>query len=331
MTDKGLFLQNVIAVIWDFDRTLSPQYMQKPLFEAYDVDENTFWEQVGRLPAYYRKAGIHVQRDTCYLGHILSYVRAGRFKGLTNARLRDLGKNITFYRGLPFFLDRLKTIVKAPDYAEGDLRLEHYVVSTGLAEIIRGSEIAEKLDGVWASEFIETPAEPDTDLAGAPAHGEITQIATLLDNTTKTRALFEINKGVNKEPSITVNDAIPEEERRVPFKNMIYVADGPSDIPSFSVVRKHGGLAFAVYKPRSPRHYEQALMLQETDRVDMIGPADYREGSSTDMWFQSQIRRIASRMLDERRRALESKVRKEPVHLAEIQRQKKREEEEAEE
>ena len=132
MTDKGLFLQNVIAVIWDFDRTLSPQYMQKPLFEAYDVDENTFWEQVGRLPAYYRQAGIHVQRDTCYLGHILSYVRAGRFKGLTNARLRDLGKNITFYRGLPFFLDRLKTIVKAPDYAEGDLRLEHYVVSTGL-------------------------------------------------------------------------------------------------------------------------------------------------------------------------------------------------------
>ena len=161
MTDKGLFLQNVIAVIWDFDRTLSPQYMQKPLFEAYDVDENTFWEQVGRLPAYYRQAGIHVQRDTCYLGHILSYVRAGRFKGLTNARLRDLGKNITFYRGLPFFLDRLKTIVKAPDYAEGDLRLEHYVVSTGLAEIIRGSEIAEKLDGVWASEFIETPGEPD--------------------------------------------------------------------------------------------------------------------------------------------------------------------------
>ena len=232
---------------------------------------------------------------------------------------------------MPFFLDRLKTIVKAPDYAEGDLRLEHYVVSTGLAEIIRGSEIAEKLDGVWASEFIETPAEPDTDLAGAPAHGEITQIATLLDNTTKTRALFEINKGVNKEPSITVNDAIPEEERRVPFKNMIYVADGPSDIPSFSVVRKHGGLAFAVYKPRSPRHYEQALMLQETDRVDMIGPADYREGSSTDMWFQSQIRRIASRMLDERRRALESKVRKEPVHLAEIQRQKKVKQKEAEE
>jgi len=328
VSDKGLFLQNVIAVIWDFDRTLSPQYMQKPLFEAYDVDETTFWDQVGKLPAFYKRAGIHVQRDTCYLGHILSYVRAGRFKGLTNAKLRELGKSIAFYRGLPFFLDRLKAIVKEPQFVEGDLRLEHYVVSTGLAEVIRGSEIAEKLDGVWASEFIEASAEPDTDLSGTPAAGEITQIATLLDNTTKTRALFEINKGVNKEPSINVNDTIPEEERRVPFKNMIYVADGPSDIPSFSVVRKHGGLAFAVYKPRSQRHYEQALMLQETDRVDMIGPADYREGSSTDMWFQSQIRKIATRMLDERRRALESKVRKEPVHLAEIQRQKREKEKE---
>lgn len=331
MSDKGLFLQNVIAVIWDFDRTLSPQYMQKPLFEAYDVDENTFWDQVGKLPAFYKRAGIHVQRDTCYLGHILSYVRAGRFKGLNNAKLRALGKSIEFFRGLPHFLDRLKAIVKESQFSEGDLRLEHYVVSTGLAEIIRGSEIAEKLDAVWASEFIESPAEPDTDLSGTPNPGEISQIATFLDNTTKTRALFEINKGVNKEPSITVNDAFPEEERRVPFKNMIYVADGPSDIPSFSVVKKHGGLAFAVYKPRSRRHYEQALMLQETNRVDMIGPADYREGSSTDMWFQSQVRKIATRMLDERRRALESKVRKEPVHLAEIQRQKKAKEKEAEE
>lgn len=257
MSEKGLFLQNVIAVVWDFDRTLSPQYMQKPLFEAFDVDEKTFWDQVNQLPEYYRRNGVHVQRDTCYLGHILSYVRAGRFKGLNNARLREFGKSITFYPGLPDFFKRTKNILKSDEFAGGDLRLEHYIVSTGLAEMIRGSEIADKIDGVWASEFIEEPAGPDIDLSGMPGGGEITQIATFLDNTTKTRALFEINKGTNIEPSITVNVTMPEEERRVPFNNMIYVADGPSDIPSFSVIKKHGGHAFAVYKPGSQYHLEQ--------------------------------------------------------------------------
>ncbi|NIA13895.1 MAG: haloacid dehalogenase-like hydrolase, partial [Nitrospiraceae bacterium] len=232
MNTKGLFLQNVIAVVWDFDRTLSPHYMQLPLFEEYGIDEGAFWDEVNALPAYYARAGIHIQHDTCYLGHLLTYVREGLCPGLTNAKLRELGGRIKFFPGIPTLFDELDAVLEPAPFREGDLRLEHYVVSTGLAEMIRGSAIAGRIEGVWASEFIETPAGARQDLSGTPPGGPISHIAGFLDHTTKTRALWEINKGVNKHEGLTVNDTIPEEERRVPFKNLIYVADGPSDIPS---------------------------------------------------------------------------------------------------
>lgn len=311
---KGLFLQNIIAVIWDFDQTLAPHYMQDPIFKHYGIDADTFWKEVNSLPAYYAKNNIRVQNDTCYLGHFLTYVQQGIMKGLSNAKLRELGKEIEFFDGIPDIFTRLTAILEASRYKDRDLRLEHYVVSTGLAELIRGSSVADYLSGVWASEFIETPAPPGIMAVDMPVAGEITQIAGFLDHTTKTRALFEINKGINKEEGISVNDAIPEEERRVPFSNMIYIADGPSDIPTFSVVRKHGGLAYAVYPPKSTERFAQVDDLLKTGRVDSCGPADYRAGSQTDMWLQRQVTIIANRMVEERRRKLESKTARSPQH-----------------
>ncbi len=315
MLNKGLFLQNVIAIIWDFDKTLSPHYMQRPLFENYGIDEAEFWSEVNALPAYYAKAGITVHSDTCYLGHLLTYVRAGLMPGLSNAKLRELGRYITFAPGIPEIFARLEAVLNDERFIEGDLRLEHYVVSTGLAEMIRGSKVAPKLSGLWASEFIEEAAEPKFNRLSQPKTGVITQIAGFLDNTTKTRAIFEINKGTNRNNDISVNDAIPEEERRVPVSNMIYIADGPSDIPSFSVVRKHGGLAYAVYDPDSEKHFAQADELLRTHRVDAVGPADYTEGSQTDMWLRRQVRIIAERNMAARQQALKSRVSRSPGHI----------------
>lgn len=315
--EKGLFLQNIIAIIWDFDKTLSPHYMQAPLFAAYGVDESSFWREVQGLPAYYARAGIHVDADTCYLGHLLTYVREGVMPNLTNARLRELGGHIQLYPGVVSLFDRLSTIPGDAEFRDGDLRLEHYVVSTGIAEMIRGAAFADKLAGIWASEFIETPARPGASLAGAPAPGPISQIAGFLNNTTKTRAIFEINKGVNKLKNITVNDTIPEEDRRVPIRNMVYVADGPSDIPSFSVIRKHGGLAYAVYDPSSWESFAQVEDLHRNGRVDDYGPTEYQEGSKTDMWLQLQVRRIARRILSDRRKALDARLALAPSHLTE--------------
>ncbi len=315
MADKGLFLQNIIAVIWDFDKTLSPQYMQEPIFRDYGIDPAVFWGEVHTLPAYYERAGIRVREDTCYLGHLLTYVRAGRMPGLSNAKLRAMGRQLKLFPGIPEVFARLAQVLDEPLFREGDLRLEHYVVSTGLAEMVRGSGVADYLTDIWASEFIESPAAPGFDPASTPPSGAISQIASVLDNTTKTRAIFEINKGVNKEPGIAVNDTLPEEERRVPMRNMIYIADGPSDIPSFSVMREYGGLSYAVYDPGSEERFEQAVQLDKDERVDGFGPADYREDTPTERWLRLHVRQIAERMMAGRKRALESRVGQGPVHI----------------
>ncbi len=314
MDERGLFQQNVIALIWDFDRTLSPDNMQRPIFEHYGINEDAFWAEVNALPQYYARASVSVQLDTCYLTHLLSYVRAGRMPGLTNEKLCALGAQVRLFAGLPAAFDRLREVLAPQKYRDADLRLEHYIVSTGLEPMIRGSAVFPKVDGVWASGFIEEPAQPSYDPKGRPGAGEISQVAGLLDNTTKTRAIFEINKGVNANAGISVNDSIAPEDRRVPVKNMIYIADGPSDIPSFSVVRRNGGMTLAVYAPEQPARQEQADLLHKTGRVDMYGAADYRESSHTMNWLELQVRNIADRIVDERTRATQSRVQKGPKH-----------------
>ena len=165
--------------------------------------------------------------------------------GLNNVILAKCGAEIRFYPGLPeFFATSKAWVADKPEYRKHDIRLEHYIVSTGLAKMIRGSAIAPHVDGVWGCEFIENPLQPgflqqkELELS---ADAEIAQIGMVIDNTTKTRALFEINKGTNKNSAIDVNSRVAAEDRRIPFQNMIYIADGPSDVPSFSVVKGNGG------------------------------------------------------------------------------------------
>ena len=129
--------------------------------------------------------------------------------GLNNKILRECGKEIRFYPGLPDFFNVSRTWVsEKPDYVKHGIQLEHYVVSTGIAEMIRGSAVAPFVDGIWGCEFIENPLPPgflnQTEF-GIEAEAEIAQIGSIIDNTTKTRALFEINKGTNKNAAIDVN------------------------------------------------------------------------------------------------------------------------------
>ncbi len=319
--------QNVVAIIWDFDKTLIPGYMQDPVFEEYGVEAATFWREVNSLPAFFRRAGIRVHPDTCYLNHLLTYVHHGRMPGLTNARLRALGARIRFHRGLPDCLQGLRQeILRVPDAERFDLRVEHYIVSTGLREMIEGSAVRPYVEEIWASEFIEGPPPPGYDTASSPeipaAAGSglfhvdgISQIAVAYDNTSKTRAIFEINKGSNKDGRIDVNATMRAEDRRVPFRHMIYVADGPSDVPAFSVIRQNGGTAFAVYDEASDASLEQVERLRRDGRIDHFGPADYREGSPTARWLGLRVRQIAAAIVEQRRAALKERVGQAPRHL----------------
>jgi hypothetical protein len=310
MSGSPLFSQTVIAMVWDFDKTLIPGYMQEPLFSAYGVDDKVFWGEVNALPAKYKRGGVEmISTEILYLNHILDYVRDGRFADLNNARLKQLGAQLGFYPGLPEFFDGIKQRLAANEECRRHgVTLEHYVISTGLRQMILGSAIADKIDGVWGCELLEEGE-------GESVH--VARLGYVLDNTSKTRALFEINKGSNKHPTIDVNATIANEDRRIPFENMIYIADGPSDVPVFSLLNRNGGKTYAVYQRGSEGQFKQVYELQQQQRVRAFGEADYRDGSQTTMWLGNAVEDIAARIVRRREQALGEKLGQPPRHLAE--------------
>lgn len=310
--------QNVVACVWDFDKTLIPGYMQTPIFRHFGIDENRFWKEVNQLPEVYAKRGLRVPADTVYLNHFLSYVKNGPMRGLTNEKLVELGAELEFYPGLPDFFGELAAIPGEEEFSRYDFRLEHYVISTGLTHMVRGSKIAPHVEDIFACEFIESPLPPHYSLQtelSLPLEPEITQIGMVVDNTIKTRYVFEINKGANKNPAIEVNTAMPHDDRRIPIEQMIYVADGPSDVPVFAVVKQWGGRTYAVYDSNNEKEFEQTCRLVETSRVHNNGPADYGPGSPTSMWLKQKVTEICREMVGKREAALKDKVAAPPRHL----------------
>ena len=182
-------MANVIAVVWDCDKTLIDGYMQDPIFEQYGVNPTTFWNEVNSAPKDLAKAhNIRVNPDTYYLNHFIKCAHGGTFPGLNNAALREFGKKQKFYPGIPAILEKTKGMFRDdPSYSEYDIKVEHYIVSTGFAETIRGSALMKHVEEVWGCELLDS-----TDEKGNAVLGEVVYT---IDNTTKTRALFEINKG----------------------------------------------------------------------------------------------------------------------------------------
>jgi phosphoserine phosphatase len=319
MTKKNLHRQNIVACIWDFDKTLIPGYMQAPIFDAFGIDEEQFWKEVNELPDIYAKRGTRVSHATIYLNHLLSFVKNGCLKGLTNQRLRELGRELVFYPGLPERFERLQDLVRAqPEYAKHNITLEHYIVSTGLAEMIRGSAIAPYVEGIFGCEFIEAPLPPNYSTQNElplQMEFEISQIGTIVDNTIKTRYIFEINKGSNKNAGIDVNASMDRVDRRIPIDRMIYVADGPSDVPVFSVVKGNGGKTYAVFNPDSEAEFAQNDALLHAGRIHAYGPADYSEKSTTSKWLRMHVGRICDAIVEECETDLLKKVTRAPRHL----------------
>lgn len=324
---NSAFEQNIIAMVWDCDKTLISSYMQEPLFRHFNVDGAKFWQEVNALKSHYAAQGISVNSDTSYLNHILTYVKAGLFKGLSNKMLRSFGKELAFYPGLPDFFGEIKKLIEEdPKYKAFDIRLEHYVVSTGFAETIRGSAIAPFVDGIFGCEFIEEVLQPGfldaKDAAGNVPNAnevsanEISQIASALDNTSKTRYIFEINKGSNKYPeTIDVNSSIAREVRRVPFQNMVYIADGPSDVPAFSILNNNGGSTFAVYPKGDVKGMRQVDALRRDGRVQMYGEADYSEATTSCLWLTEKARAIADKIVEIKQAAIKTSAGAPPTHL----------------
>ena len=226
-------MNSIIAVIFDYDDTIVPDSTTQ-LLEHYGIDSKRFWETDFKSLLYQG-----YNPTNAYLKLILDNVGNGKpFNALTNRKLREFGAKVqrTQYPGLHDLVRDLKKTVQS----HKDIDIEFYIISTGLEEIMLGNEFIEKhFSGVYGSQL----AADDDD-------SQLKYIKKCITFTEKTRYLFEINKGITPQESpgdpFAVNRDINNEDRRIPFKNMIYIGDGLTDIPCFSLINMNGGVSYGI-------------------------------------------------------------------------------------
>ncbi len=253
--------QNIIAIVYDFDGTLSPGNMQEEtIFRAYGIDKKKFWARSQSLVI--RKG---YEKTLAYL-KLLIDGPSFKKRPLTKRKLRALAKHVPYYPGVDEgYFDQLGLFIRSlPEVSEAGIILEHYIISSGLQEILAGVSIRKYFKKIYACEYDFQ--------GGRPVFPKL-----VINDTNKTQFLFRINKGKLK-LSESINEHMPETERRIPFRNMIYVGDGITDVPSMTVIQKSGGNAIAVFDParRVPRAVK-AMVAEH--RAEHFAPADFRPHS----------------------------------------------------
>lgn len=229
--------RNIIALSFDFDDTLTNDSTTL-LLQKHGIDTNKFWKEEVE-----KRVEKEWDPTLAYLDLILSYVGEGKSLGLlSNRELREFGSKLKIYPGIPKLFKDLQNICSKHEEFSNP-KMEYYIISGGLEEIILGCRIAKLFNGIWGCRFHEK-------------NGCIYKIKNVISFTEKTKFLFAINKGLHKDirkkPYI-VNNEKKQEERRVPFKNIIYVGDGLTDVPCFSLVQnmsKRQNNVFGVFDPK---------------------------------------------------------------------------------
>ena len=279
--------QTTIGIIYDYDQTLSPNYMQdEVLFPHFGINPGQFWKRSRELVDQQGYDG-----ELAYLKAMLDYLAMDR---PTNDELRRLGANLRFYQGLPEMFAEMNAILTDQHRLLG-IKIEHYIVSSGLKALLDGSKLAPFVKKIFGCEFGE-----DND-------GRITFPKRVISHTTKTQYIFRINKGM-LEPNEDVNDHMAPELRPIPFQNMIYVGDGPTDVPCFTLMKKYGGHALAVYNAEEANRasFRKCYQLSAlADRVKHIAPADYRAGSHLRLLLEEMVIDIADSILRRQRQEIE--------------------------
>jgi hypothetical protein len=275
--------QNIIALIYDYDQTLSPRYMQdEVLLPEFGIDPQQFWIRCNALVRDQQYDG-----ELAYMKCLLDYLG---MDNVSNARLTALGAGLKFFPGLPELFEALPAKSLRPEHEAAGIKVEHYIISSGLKTLLDGSRLAPYVKAIFGCEF------------GEDAAGRISFPKRAISHTTKTQYLFRINKGMLSYDQ-DVNDHMPPELRPIPFANMVYVGDGPTDVPCFTVMNHNGGHGIAVYNPddASGRSFRKCFQLcTHAGRVKHIAPADYREGSHLWLLLAEMISEIADRILRQR-------------------------------
>jgi haloacid dehalogenase-like hydrolase len=262
---KPVFKKKTIALIYDFDGTLSPKPMQEYAFlPQIGEDPGKFWEESNRIS---REQGA----DPLITYMHLMYKKA-KAKGIRIDRddLVAQGRAITFYPGVETWFDDTARYV-AEKTGGQNVTLRHYLISSGLTEMVEGTSIYKNFHNVFASEYW-------FDAYDLPYPKRV------ITDTGKTQYLFRINKGLEN-LSDSINHHMPEADRPIPFSNMIYFGDGDTDVPSMAVVRKSGGHAIAVHEPGPAP--PKCVDLFKAGRCDFFAAADYR--TSSDLFRRTRL------------------------------------------
>ena len=250
----------IAALIYDFDGTLSPGNMQEFGFiQAVGKTKEEFWKM---------SDGIAVGQDA---SNVLAYMKLmfdeARKAGipLRRSKFKEFGKHIELFEGVKEWF----SLVNEYGRQKG-VRVEHYINSSGLKEIIEGSPIAKEFKHIYAGTFIYN------------ADGVAEWPGIAVDHTAKTQFLFKISKGITSQhDSKMVNSSMADDKKRIPFSHMIYFGDGETDIPCMKIVGMFGGNPIAVYAPDSVKKKATAQKLQRQGRVKFITPATYTQDSRT--------------------------------------------------
>ncbi len=250
-----------VALIYDFDGTLSPRNMQEYDFiPAVGKSNVEFWNQSNELAREQDADPILV-----YMSRMIHEARASG-KSLLREAFRESGAKITLYRGVGEWFGRINAYA-----AERGIHLKHFVNSSGIKEMIEGTSIAGEFEQIYACSFLY-----DID-------GVAYWPAVAVNYTNKTQFIFTINKGLDSVfDSERINQYVAEEDRPVQFRHMISVGDGTTDIPCMKLVKQQGGHSIAVYDPHEERAGKTMEKLIRDNRVSYVCPADYSEGSRMD-------------------------------------------------
>ena len=261
--------KTIVAIMYDFDRTLSTRDMQEFSFiPRLGMDSAEFWSFANDL-------GAREHMDSV-LAYLYAMVRMSEQRGipLRRSQLVEMGRSVEFFDGVEDWFDRVNAFGESLG-----VTVEHYIISSGMKEIIEGTGIADKFRSIFACEFLY-------DSSGKPVWPK-----TDVNYTNKTQFVYRINKGVlDVENDLDLNRSMPDDSKRVTFCNMIYIGDGLTDVPCMKLVKQSGGHSIAIY---SQGQQHKAAPLLKHERVDWMFEADYSEGSELDKTMKLLLEQLA--------------------------------------
>ena len=262
-----------VAICYDFDGTLAPGNMQEPGFMSkLGITPSEFWKKSDAMAAEN-----NADHNLAYMKLMLDEAKA-RSIPFKKEDFTACGPAVKLFPGVEGWFERINA------YAEKKgIKVKHYLISSGLAEIVEGTPIAKYFEQLYACRFIYN------------GYGEAVWPARIVNYTDKTQYLFRINKGcLDPNDDAGVNKRMPADERPVPFSRMIYFGDGDTDVPSMAMIKKNGGHCIAVYQPRKKGAPKKAQKYLDDERVNFIAPADYSAGKKIDKCVKYIIDMIAA-------------------------------------